>query len=205
MRAGLRALLTTNFLTIDDLVVVGEAASLLNQEVALAEADVLIMASDDLLTDEVARMLTNNRNLALVVLSSDERITATLRMLRLRGWAIVSPEAPASELQAAVTAAAQGLIVLPTLLLDQLLGTRGPALVQTLDMGSDLPQEPLTSREQEVLEFLSQGLSNKMIARELQISEHTVKFHISSLYTKLGTSTRAEAVSRGARLGLITF
>jgi DNA-binding NarL/FixJ family response regulator len=126
-------------------------------------------------------------------------------MLRLRGWAIVSPEAPASELQAAVTAAAQGLIVLPTLLLDQLLGTRGPALVQTLDLGSDLPQEPLTSREQEVLEFLSQGLSNKMIARELQISEHTVKFHISSLYTKLGTSTRAEAVSRGARLGLITF
>ena len=102
-------------------------------------------------------------------------------------------------------AAAQGLVVLPLHLLDQILGHRRSVLLETLEVGLDALEDPLTAREQEVLELLSQGQSNKMIARRLNISEHTVKFHISSLYTKLGTSNRAEAVSRGARLGLITF
>ena len=53
--------------------------------------------------------------------------------------------------------------------------------------------------------LLGHGLSNKMIARELHISEHTVKFHISSLYSKLGVGNRAEAVSHGARHGLISL
>jgi DNA-binding NarL/FixJ family response regulator len=65
--------------------------------------------------------------------------------------------------------------------------------------------EPLTARESEVLGLLGRGLSNKMIARELHISEHTVKFHISSIYSKLGVSNRAEAVSQGARHGLISL
>jgi ATP/maltotriose-dependent transcriptional regulator MalT len=65
--------------------------------------------------------------------------------------------------------------------------------------------EPPTAREGEVLGLLAQGLSNKQIARELRISEHTVKFHISSLYAKLGVGNRAEAVSRGARHGLISL
>ena len=64
---------------------------------------------------------------------------------------------------------------------------------------------PLTARESEVLDLLGHGLSNKMIARELHISEHTVKFHISSVYSKLGVSNRAEAVSQGARHGLISL
>ena len=63
----------------------------------------------------------------------------------------------------------------------------------------------LTNREREVLELVSQGLSNKLIARRLQISEHTVKFHISSISTKLGASSRTDAVSRGIRRGLITL
>ena len=65
--------------------------------------------------------------------------------------------------------------------------------------------DPLTARESEVLDLLGHGLSNKMIARELHISEHTVKFHISSLYSKLAVSNRAEAVSQGARRGLISL
>jgi DNA-binding CsgD family transcriptional regulator len=44
-----------------------------------------------------------------------------------------------------------------------------------------------------------------MIARDLHISEHTAKFHVSSIYTKLGASSRAEAVSLGARHGLISL
>ena len=68
-----------------------------------------------------------------------------------------------------------------------------------------LPDEALTAREREVLELLSRGLPNKLIARRLQISEHTVKFHVSSIYAKLGATSRTDAVSRGVRRGLITL
>lgn len=55
----------------------------------------------------------------------------------------------------------------------------------------------------EVLEMLGSGMGNKAIAKHLQISEHTVKFHLSSIFQKLGVATRTEAVSLGVRLGLI--
>jgi DNA-binding NarL/FixJ family response regulator len=73
------------------------------------------------------------------------------------------------------------------------------------DIDVVLPDEALTAREREVLELLSRGLPNKLIARRLQISEHTVKFHVSSIYAKLGASSRTDAVSRGVRRGLITL
>jgi len=108
----------------------------------------------------------------------------------------VSPDAPPEELAAAVVATGQGLIVLPKPLTEQL--PQEPTAVAELS-------EPLTAREREVLELLGRGLSNKLIARELHISEHTVKFHVSSLYAKLGVGNRAEAVSQGARRGLISL
>ena len=73
------------------------------------------------------------------------------------------------------------------------------------DFDDMLPGEALTVREREVLELLSRGLPNKLIARRLQISEHTVKFHVSSIYAKLGATSRTDAVSRGVRRGLITI
>ena len=63
--------------------------------------------------------------------------------------------------------------------------------------------EPLTPREIEVLRLLSLGLANKEIAARLGISEHTVKFHLSAIYSKLGAANRAEAVRRGLQRGLI--
>jgi DNA-binding NarL/FixJ family response regulator len=68
---------------------------------------------------------------------------------------------------------------------------------------ADPPVEALTSREQEVLALLAGGLPNRDIASELSISEHTVKFHLASIFGKLGVSTRTEAVQRGLRLGVI--
>ena len=61
----------------------------------------------------------------------------------------------------------------------------------------------LTSREIEVLQLLADGLNNKAIALKLQISKHTVKFHISSILSKLDVSSRTEAVTFGLRQGLI--
>jgi len=61
----------------------------------------------------------------------------------------------------------------------------------------------LTRREAEVLTMLAEGVGNKTIAARLRISEHTVKFHIASIFSKLGASSRTEAVTLGARQGLI--
>jgi DNA-binding NarL/FixJ family response regulator len=65
--------------------------------------------------------------------------------------------------------------------------------------------EALTVREQEVLELLVEGLSNRRAAGRLGISEHTVKFHVASIYGKLGASSRADVIRRAARRGLITI
>jgi two-component system, NarL family, response regulator YdfI len=63
--------------------------------------------------------------------------------------------------------------------------------------------ESLTAREHDVLALLADGLPNREIAHALAISEHTVKFHLASIFGKLGVSTRTEAVQRGVRLGVI--
>jgi NarL family two-component system response regulator YdfI len=67
----------------------------------------------------------------------------------------------------------------------------------------DSPLQQLSPRESEILNLLADGLANKEIAWRLKISEHTVKFHITSIFNKLNASTRAEAVAIGARRGLI--
>ena len=194
-RAGLRSMLANVEGT--DVRVVGEAASPAAPDPsALSDADVVLLADEELL-EEAAVVVAEDSTQALVLITDDDHAVPRVRALPLRGWGVVSPDAPPEELAAATVAVAQGLIVLPKALTEQLL--QGPAVpVEEL-------AEPLTEREREVLELLGQGLSNKLIARELHISEHTVKFHISSLYTKLDVNNRAEAVSQGARRGLISL
>ncbi|MCC6313388.1 MAG: response regulator transcription factor [Thermomicrobiales bacterium] len=63
---------------------------------------------------------------------------------------------------------------------------------------------PLSPRELEVLRLVADGLPNKAIARELGISEHTVKFHVGSVLGKLGAGSRTEAVTLATRRGLLT-
>lgn len=198
--AGLRAMLTTT-----EIAVVGEAASLAEVTIELPAIDVIVV--DQLLLDEVVRAVravANDGRIALVVLSNaGERPLAILRNLALRGWSLVPMGASSAELQAAVTAVAQGFAVVPVAYGEQFSEPRPVPVVETLNLST--PDEALTNREREVLELVSQGLSNKLIARRLQISEHTVKFHISSISAKLGASSRTEAVSRGVRRGLITL
>ena len=65
------------------------------------------------------------------------------------------------------------------------------------------PVEALSAREHDVLALVADGLPNRDIAARLAISDHTVKFHLASIFGKLGVSTRTEAVQRGLRLGII--
>ena len=187
----------------DGVLVVGEAGSLVEAGPELLEADVVVVAEDEFV-EQTARTLTETvaeeGTQAILLLSEDDRSLPALCSLAPRGWGVVSPDAPPGEIGAAVAAVARGLVVLPRALSERLL--QGPAV-----FGGAVEElaESLTAREREVLELLGRGLSNKMIARALHISEHTVKFHVSSIYTKLGASSRAEAVSLGARHGLISL
>ena len=105
-----------------------------------------------------------------------------------------------AQIIAAVYAAAAGLVVMPA--------EEGMAFLPHLSHASEHELEkelvePLTPREMDVLEMLAEGLSNKMIAHRLSISDHTAKFHVNSILAKLNAGTRTEAVTRGIRLGLI--
>ncbi len=195
MLAGLHTMLST-----PDIEVVGEASTPVEAVTELPDVDVIVV--DGMSLGDVGRAIANRGTVALVVLTNDdERALSALRGISLRGWSIVPLDATTAQLQASVVAAAQGLITLPLAFTDRLYEQR--PLVGTFDPGS--LDEPLTAREREVLELVSQGLSNKLIARSLQISEHTVKFHVSSITSKLGASSRTDAVSRGVRRGLITL
>jgi DNA-binding NarL/FixJ family response regulator len=104
-------------------------------------------------------------------------------------------------LAAALNALGQGLVVIP------------PAVAETLRAEPALgtaPADPtliegLTPRELEVINLIAEGLPNKSIAGKLGISEHTVKFHVNAILTKLSAQSRTEAVVRATRLGLIAL
>ena len=190
-RAGLRSMLAS--VEGVGVEVVGESGP--PAEGALSASEVVLVADEDLL-EEAALAVSEGGTQGLVLLSEEEGAAARLRTLPLRGWGVAPPDAPPEELGAAVAAVAQGLVVLPKAMAEGALA--GVSAAEELS-------EPPTAREGEVLGLLARGLSNKQIARELHISEHTVKFHISALYAKLGVGNRAEAVSQGARHGLISL
>ena len=108
-----------------------------------------------------------------------------------------SQDATPAQIVGAVHAAAAGLVVMPA--------EEGMAFLPHLSVREPEKEiaEALTPREMDVLEMLAEGLSNKMIAHRLSISDHTAKFHVNSILAKLHAGTRTEAVTRGIRLGLI--
>lgn len=197
-RAGLRAMLADE----PDIEVVGEGTP--SEEPDLSGADVVLVA-DEALIPEAAHALAEDGSQGLLLFSEDDGAPASLRGLELRGWGVLALDAPPEEVSAAIRAVARGLVVLPEALADRLLDESFLAAPATdANMLAGLA-EPLTPREREVLELLGRGLSNRLIAGELHISEHTVKFHVSSVYAKLGVGSRAGAVSQGARRGLISL
>jgi two-component system, NarL family, nitrate/nitrite response regulator NarL len=106
-------------------------------------------------------------------------------------------DASAGQLLAGLTALAHGLLVFEP----SLVPPASPRAPARAGAGVD----PLTPREREVLLLLAEGLSNKDIAARLAISEHTAKFHVNAVLSKLGVQRRTEAVVRAARLGWVTL
>ncbi|CAH2599359.1 Helix-turn-helix transcriptional regulator [Rhodovastum atsumiense] len=125
---------------------------------------------------------------ALLVLSDDPALAADAALP-----GVLPAAATPAQVAAAVAAIAEGLSV------------RVPG--GSRESPEFVPPEParplLTPREVEILALVGQGQSNKAIARRLGISAHTVKYHLESVFTKLGASSRAEAVTTGLRRGLL--
>lgn len=119
-----------------------------------------------------------------------------------RSTAVLLKDASALEMGAALFAALQGLVVLDSAIAHTFANQRSPGLPRTDDND---PIEPLTERERQVLELLALGLPNKTIAMELGISEHTAKFHVGAIMSKLGAASRTEAVAIAARRGLLVL
>jgi DNA-binding NarL/FixJ family response regulator len=117
--------------------------------------------------------------------------------------AVLSARTGGRALHAAIVAATQGLTTLSPEHLE--------AVVDGTDVGHGLERDgeaeaahvELTEREQQVLQLLAQGASNKVIARRLGITPHTAKFHVASIAAKLGATGRTDAVARAMRLGLV--
>lgn len=129
----------------------------------------------------------------VVALLPDETFAGEAWAAGVRGLLLRS--ASATALGAAVEAAAQGIVALEPELASALLAVR--------ERTPAAPNADLTPRELEVLRLLAEGLSNKAIAHRLDISEHTVKFHVNSILGKLGAQSRTEAVMRATRMGLV--
>lgn len=174
-----------SFLGAQDVVVFAEFAPSDDFSEFLADVDAVVweVAEQDALSSGMA--LLEVPLLALV--RTPEEAARTLRYGAVGVlYATVSGERLLSVLAALV----QGFAVLePTFLL------RTPA--------DDTSTETLTPRERSVLALLAEGMSNKAIAKRLEISDHTVKFHLNSVLSKLGATSRTEAVTKAVRAGLL--
>jgi two-component system nitrate/nitrite response regulator NarL len=127
---------------------------------------------------------------AAVVVLSNEPLTALAVQWGVR--AMLGREAPPEQIVAALYAAASGLIAVPA-----------EAAAFVIPAAVEGEVEALTPREMETFEMLAEGLSNKQIAAKLKVSEHTAKFPVNSILSKLRAGTRTEAVMRGLRRGIL--
>jgi len=186
-RAGLESLLRSGAGTIE---VVGSAANW--SEYSGEDPDVILADWEN--GDELSTEISDGApEAALVVIADDPGLSGVADALRSGVRAVLSRHSSASQIVAAIEAAAAGFVVLQPGDLDGLLINPQPASLA----------EPLTPREVEVLAMLAEGQSNKSIAHRLGISEHTVKFHVTSIMGKLSAGSRTEAVTQGIRQGLI--
>jgi DNA-binding NarL/FixJ family response regulator len=192
-----------------DIELVGDAPSL--DADVLDRADVVVVAGEQLLAQALDWADTDS-HLAVVGLVADgappagwpvggSDPEASSHPAAVRGWALLADDADARALHAALVAADAGLAVWPASWAPR---AAAPDVTPVFADAEDVyGAETLTPREQDVLELLSIGLSNRSIAERLGISGHTVKFHVAAIYGKLGVSGRTAAVNRALRRGIL--
>jgi NarL family two-component system response regulator YdfI len=200
VRTGLRALLSDD----PQINVVAEAANLAELSDEQAEADVIVVAPATALDLPTALSELSKSKIGesaiLLLVHNDPKVMESLTRLPVRAWGLLDPEATQAELITSIQALNEGLSVVNPSWLNQMFNN-----LKTNKDGKDNLVEPLTGREVEVLQLMAIGLTNKQIASRLRISAHTVKFHISTIFSKLGTTNRVETVNLGLKEGLIVL
>jgi DNA-binding NarL/FixJ family response regulator len=168
----------------------------------LAEAEVLLWDAGSMPLDAPNVLLqlkaAQASDQCIVALVADAATAAVCSQLGARGALLRRIHPPS--LRAAILAARAGLCVYDAAFSENWVQA-GPAALAADNSGA----AALTAREQEVLEQLALGLSNRHIADRLSVSIHTVKFHVNSILAKLSVNTRTAAVSAAVRAGLITL
>jgi DNA-binding NarL/FixJ family response regulator len=170
-------------------------AALIGDSVTLvdvARAEVLLVDAPDART--VVTAVDDAHGVPSIVMVDAPEGDVTATALRAGAAGVIARQSDAPELLSAIEAVAAGLLVVDAAARESLAGAPPEAAFGT---------ESLTPRERDVLTLLARGLSNKRIAARLDVSEHTIKFHVGSVLGKLGATTRAEAVALGARRGYI--
>jgi len=185
VRAGLEALVASN----PALEMAGSFPDLASVEALRPDVVLAAVSPADL------SPATNGRVPAYVLLTGEEQPAWTAEAVRLGVRALLPRDASAAGILAAVEAAAAGMAVIAPGDLEALLRAGPQPLAAS--------ETTLTPREMEVLRLIAEGDANKQIAWKLRISEHTVKFHVASIFAKLNAGTRTEAVTQGVRRGLI--
>ena len=129
----------------------------------------------------------------LLLEPGDSALVSSALRSGIRG--VISWDATAEEVEGAIYAVNAGLVVTTPASIT--------GLLPDAHLFAEELAEPLSDREAEVLGLVAEGLSNKLIAHRLSISEHTVKTHVASIFAKLGASSRTGAVSQAIRRGLV--
>jgi len=198
VRAGVRVLLTDD----PDIQVVAEASSLAEMVASPPDADVVIWSPAPYIDlDSLQLELSNIQpgdTAGVLLIYDDPKIMGQLSGLPMKAWGILDTESTQAELVAGIHAVNEGLVVASPVWLNRALSHQNSNIDENHEM-----VEVLTEREIEILQLLAYGLTNKQIAARLKISAHTVKFHVSTIYNKMGTTNRVETVNRGLKKGLI--
>ena len=196
-RAGLEALVRSTL----RLKLVGTAhATALAAQARAFQPDVIVVDLDRAEPQFMATLSTiAGSGTAVVALVDGPSPAWTAQALRAGVRAILPRDAPAQEILIAINSTHAGLVLMDSAV------TQDLARHTHVENGNFARPsfDELTPREIEVLRMLADGLGNKQIAANLGISEHTVKFHISSILDKLGAASRTEAVTLGIRMGAI--
>ncbi len=172
--------------------VVGSAAL---EEARMLDVEALDVVVEDIPDDATPEAALSRVPAGVPVLALVGRPERARELVRSGAQGALRRDASSESLTAASRAVAAGLYAFDRETIGPLLApTAGPS-----DAGT------LTQREREVLELVANGLSNRAIGEALGVSEHTVKFHVRSLLDKLGADTRADAVAKAARRGLLTL
>ncbi|MCA9914713.1 MAG: response regulator transcription factor [Anaerolineae bacterium] len=193
-RAGLAALLDT-----------AESCDVLGQASFAQVADTVYEYRPDVLlvdlgwqaqanSEDLRQLVTAGVPIVALIQDVEDAASVLRTLTQAVAFGLLLSDSEPTSLALALQTVYNGMVVLEPTLVGELAAT---------EANNDPLTESLTERENEVLQLLAQGMTNKAIAHQLGITDHTVKFHVNAIMTKLNAQSRTEAVVRAVRAGLI--